>query len=312
MVICSTWLLGSGTLPTRISRAVSMRRLVSVSSMVRAVLRLRECVERDVILHVIRDQRAVARRHSLVITGGEERVGGKISEPAPVDAVAQLVADNVGLEEISDGRHGGGFIRLAVGHEFGELLFQQLILRLEAWDQAEDLFQYLAQADATIHCRCPAQFFERVVLLRFVENFAVDIVNDAIPLPGFHRFGDGSVSAHGVFETIEEHAINLHAVFGDRLLTHRGDDVRAEMRILTARWWWRVATVATLVFWPRKLQHLVVIELLLEVFAIGEEVEQLERGFVGMRDCHLYGVVEQLVQKAVLARASAFDLDEIG
>ena len=34
MVICSTWLLGSGTLPTRMSRAVSMRRLVSVSSMV--------------------------------------------------------------------------------------------------------------------------------------------------------------------------------------------------------------------------------------------------------------------------------------
>src|SRR5450759_3700738 len=33
MVICSTWLLGSGTLPTRMSRAVSMRRLVSVSSM---------------------------------------------------------------------------------------------------------------------------------------------------------------------------------------------------------------------------------------------------------------------------------------
>src|ERR1035441_1935084 len=33
MVICSTWDLGSGTLPTRMSRAVSMRRLVSVSSM---------------------------------------------------------------------------------------------------------------------------------------------------------------------------------------------------------------------------------------------------------------------------------------
>ncbi len=32
MVICSTWLFGSGTLPTRMSRAVSMRRLVSVSS----------------------------------------------------------------------------------------------------------------------------------------------------------------------------------------------------------------------------------------------------------------------------------------
>src|SRR5690606_32732630 len=33
MVICSTWDLGSGTLPTRMSRTVSMRRLVSESSM---------------------------------------------------------------------------------------------------------------------------------------------------------------------------------------------------------------------------------------------------------------------------------------
>src|SRR5215207_1330214 len=32
IVICSTWLLGSGTLPTKISRAESMRRLVSESN----------------------------------------------------------------------------------------------------------------------------------------------------------------------------------------------------------------------------------------------------------------------------------------
>jgi hypothetical protein len=49
---------------------------------------------------------------------------------------------------------------------------------------------------------------------------------------------------------------------------------------------------------------------MLEVFAIGEEVEELEGVFVGMRDERLELLVVKLVGKGVFAGASAFDLDE--
>src|ERR1700675_3448376 len=96
MVICSTWLLGSGTLPTRMSRAVSMRRLVSVSSMGSPLCD--ELVQGDVVLDVFRDERAVLLWHGAEVSGGKDRVGGQIGEVPALDDVAYLVAGDVGLE----------------------------------------------------------------------------------------------------------------------------------------------------------------------------------------------------------------------
>src|SRR3990172_482440 len=96
MVICSTWDFGSGTLPTRMSRAVSMRRLVSVSS-----IRSPSCgelVQGNVILDIFGDERAVLLRHGLEVTGGEHRIGRQISKLAAVDDVADSAAGDVGLE----------------------------------------------------------------------------------------------------------------------------------------------------------------------------------------------------------------------
>src|SRR6266704_853735 len=132
MVICSTWLLGSGTLPTRMSRAVSMRRLVSVSST--GSPSGGELVQGDVILDVLGHERAVLRRHGLEVLGREHRIGRKIGELAVVDDVANPAAGDVGLEVGLDGRNGGGLLRLVVGDELGELLFQQFILGFESWD----------------------------------------------------------------------------------------------------------------------------------------------------------------------------------
>ena len=63
---------------------------------------------------------------------------------------------------------------------------------------------------------------------------------------------------------------------------------------------------------PRELQHLVVLEFFLEVFAVGEEVEELEAGF--LRPCHagFDAVVEKLFEEVVPAGAAPLDLDEIG
>ena len=58
--------------------------------------------------------------------------------------------------------------------------------------------------------------------------------------------------------------------------------------------------------------HLVVVEFFLEVFAVGEEVEELEGGLLGCLTLFLDAVVEELLTEVVLARAAAFDLDEVG
>src|ERR1035437_1823523 len=137
MVICSTWDLGSGTLPTRMSRAVSMRRLVSVSS--KWVPSGGELVQGNVVLDVFGDERAVLGRHGLEVTGGELRIGRQIGELPGFDDVADPAAGDVGLEVGLDGRDGGRLFGLAVGDELGELLFQQLVLGLEARDEAEAL-----------------------------------------------------------------------------------------------------------------------------------------------------------------------------
>src|SRR3972149_1414390 len=122
MVICSTWLLGSGTLPTRMSRAVSMRRLVSLSSMGSPLCG--ELVQGDVIFDVFGNQGAVLFRHGAEVPGGKEWVGGQIGEVAALDDVAHLVAGDIGLEEGLDGGDGPGLFGLGVGDELGELLFQ--------------------------------------------------------------------------------------------------------------------------------------------------------------------------------------------
>ena len=123
-------------------------------------------------------------RHGLEVAGGEDRIGGQIGELPALDDVADLVAGDVGLEVGLDGRNGLGLFGLVVGDELGELLFQQFILGLEARDEAEDLLQNFAQGQAAIHGGGFAQLVEGVVLLGLVEDLAVHVVDDAVPLPG--------------------------------------------------------------------------------------------------------------------------------
>ena len=55
-------------------------------------------VQRNIVLDVFRNQRAVLRRYGAEVAGGKDRVGGQVGEVLALDDVAYLVAGDVGLE----------------------------------------------------------------------------------------------------------------------------------------------------------------------------------------------------------------------
>ena len=125
-----------------------------------------------------------------------------------------------------------GLFGLVVGDELGEFLFQQFVLGLEARDEAEDLLQDLAQGQAAVHGGGFAQLVEGVVLLGLVEDLAVHVVDDPVPLAGFDSVGPmNSFSRTTFLEFLEEHAVDLHPLGADWLFLDRREDVRAEMLV---------------------------------------------------------------------------------
>jgi hypothetical protein len=120
--------------------------------------------QRDIVLDIFWNQSAVLRWHGAEITGGKDRVGGQIGKMLIFDDVAHLIAGNVGLEVGLDGRDSGGLLGLGVSDELGELLFQKLVLGLEARDKAEDFLQDLPKGQASVYGGGFAQLVEGVVL----------------------------------------------------------------------------------------------------------------------------------------------------
>ena len=148
-----------GTLPTRMSRAVSMRRLVSVSSMRFLNGKL---IQGDVVLDVFRNERAIFFRHRPEVPRREDRIRREVGELLAIDDVADLVIGDVRLEVGLDGRDGLGFLGLVVGDELGELLFQQLILGFETGNEPEDFFKDLAKSQTPIDTAAAFRSFSRV------------------------------------------------------------------------------------------------------------------------------------------------------
>ncbi len=231
-----------------------------------------------------------------------------------INDVAHAPAGDVGLEVVLDRRDGRRRLGHVVSNELGELLFQQLVLALEARDEAEDLLQDLAQGDAPVHGGGFAQLVEVVVLLGLVEDLAVDVVDDPVPLAGLNRSDDDRVFAHGLLKALKEHPVYFHTFVADGLFLHRGENVGAEVLVgaLVHDRPGAAAFVARLARWARELQHLVVVELGLEVLAVGEEVEELEGGLVRLGNAFAQRVVKGLLAEVVLARAAPLDLDEVG
>jgi hypothetical protein len=115
---------------------------------------------------------------------------------------------------------------------------------------------------------------------------------------------------------VVEHAVDLHALQADGFLLDGGEDVFAQVFVGAAPAPGRPPPppVLRLAFAGLgQLEDLVVVEVLLEVFAVGEEVEELEGGLLRLLDAVLeMAVVEELLAEVVLAGAAALDLDEVG
>ena len=155
---------------------------------------------------------AVLLGDGAVVGGGEGGVGGEHGELSLVYDVAQVAVGGVCLEVVLDGDDGSGPIRLVVGDELGELLLQKFVFGLEARYEIEDLFQDFAEGQATVNRRGLSQLVEGVVVLGLVEDLPVYVVNDEVPVAGFHSVLYDVVRPNGVGEAVEQHTVYLHAL----------------------------------------------------------------------------------------------------
>jgi hypothetical protein len=165
------------------------------------------------------------------VAGREDGVGGQVGELAMVDDVAHAAAGDVGLEVVLDRRDGRWRLGHAVGDELGELLFEQFVLGLEARDEAEDLFQNLAQGEAAVHGGGLAQLVEGVVLLGLVEDLAVDVVDHAVPLAGLDGGGDEVGFSRTVSSKLRRTCGRSSCPRADGLLLDVARDVGAEVLV---------------------------------------------------------------------------------
>ncbi len=271
-------------------------------------------IQGNVVLDVFRNELPVFRGNGFEVGRGEGGGGVERGESFRLDDVPDLAVGDVGFEEIFERREVFRFLGFVIGDEFRELFFEQLVLRLEARDEAEDFFEDFAQAEAAVHGDGAAKLVEGVEFGRLVEDFAVHVVDDAIPLARLHCLGDEVVFPDRFLEAIEEHPVDLHAVETDGLYLDGGNDVVAEMLVAARARRRRVAGAAALATRRglRQGDDLIVIEFFLEVFAVGEEIEEFVRGLFGIPERGLQVLVEELVGEVVFPGAAPLDLDEVG
>ena len=271
-------------------------------------------VQRHVILDILGNKPAVRLRHRTKVAGGKSRVGRQCSKASILNDVSGLAAGQIRLEVRPNRRDGLGLVGLVIGDEFGELLFEQLVPRLKTRNEVKNLLQYLAQGYAPIHSRGLAQLGEGVVLLGLVENFLIHIVDGAIPLARLDSLGNEVVFAHLVGKAVEEHPVNPHPLGADLLLLNRREEVVPQVLVLANIYNrpWVVPVPITSIAQPRQFQYFVVVELVLEVLAVAEEVEQLEGwSSLGRRRRLRRGPLIIWSREVVLSGAASLDLDEI-
>lgn len=150
------------------------------------------------------------------------------------------------------------------------------------------------------------------MLLGVLNELLVHVVDDAVPLACLNAGGDEVVLADGLLELLEEHPVDLHPSFADGLFLDCGEDVPSGVSVGGGISDAFAAPFSSKPLGFRELQDLVVVELFLEVLAVGKEVEEFEGGLPGFLEVCLRFLVEELLAEVVLAGASALDLDEVG
>jgi hypothetical protein len=101
--------------------------------------------------------------------------------------------------------------------------------------------------------------------------------DDAVPLTGRDTGSNDVVFAHAIFEFLVEYTIDFHAVVADGVLFERGENITAELVVVSAA----AVSIATdfvaIGYRLRKFADFVVFGFLFEAFAVGEKVEKLKR-----------------------------------
>src|SRR5258708_4037347 len=104
MVMSSIWSLGSGSWPTRICRARSMRSLVSLVSTVRK-LSHEVFVQRDVVLDVVEDEPDLLRAERFDHVEAEPAIGGEAGVLPFVHEVEEVAVADQGDEKLAQLGH---------------------------------------------------------------------------------------------------------------------------------------------------------------------------------------------------------------
>ena len=118
-----------------------------------------------------------------------------------------------------------------------------------------------------------------------------------------------------ILEFLKEHTVDLHALIPmvSSLMEER---ISVAKMFIGAgdhgRGWYSTHRRGSDLRGRGSFHHLVIIELLLKVFAVGEEVEELESGLLRLQDDSLRLFVKKLLEEVVLAGTTTFDLDEVG
>jgi hypothetical protein len=103
------------------------------------------------------------------------------------------------------------------------------------------------------------------------------IDDDAVPLTDRDTGSNDVVFAQAIFEFLVEHSFDFHAVVADGVIFERGENITAELVVVSAA----AVSIATdfvaIACQLRKFADFVVFGFLFEAFAVGEKVKKLKR-----------------------------------
>ncbi len=197
------------------------------------------------------------------------------------------------------------------GDKFFEFLFKELVLAFKSFDMAEGTLEDFFPGEAAIQVLVKHDFGEGDKILGLVLVALPEDTHCGVPLLALNSGGDIGILTDGLSETLEELTIDAHTLETDRLLMIGLEGIVVEDGELIIEDGDGNAIAASGRSFTRQFEHFVIVKLLFEVFAVGEEIKEFE---VFLFDLKLpQAAIEMgLVFEGESAGAAALDLNEVG
>ena len=152
-----------------------------------------------------------------------------------VDDVAQLPVGGVGLEEVLHRSNGLGVVWLGGRHELLELVFEQFVLGLEVGIRPK-IFSRISRRVSRRSTPAALRSLSRLKNSAGLSNrLRGDVINGLVPLLVVNLRLQRGIGLDGVLESLEEHAVDLHALRADGFFGDMGDGVGAAMDVCAGR-----------------------------------------------------------------------------